>query len=113
MKLTEINLKRLIDYLTPFDWQRDCEIIPAYMPPFPRADTRPRCVIRWRGEDGSDTFLRHSAGPMQGHFWDNYGDDYNNPELAIMALYQAPPPSRVGRVIANHGKPSLPSDSRP
>ncbi len=104
MKLTDINLERLVDYLTPFDWQRDCEIIAGYMPPYLRADTRPRCVIRWCGEDGQETFLRHSHGPMQGHFWDVYGDDYQNIELAIVAIYQAPPPTRVGTVIANHGR---------
>lgn len=68
-------------------WRAEAEIIADYMPPYPRADTRPICVVRFR-----DSFLRHSKGPRQGHFWDMYGDDYLSPELALMALLEAPVP---------------------
>ncbi len=44
-------------------------------------------VVRW--------YLRHSKGPHQGHGWDIYGDDYQSPELALLALSQAPPPHYV------------------
>lgn len=71
-------------------WRREAEIIPAYMPPFPQPSTRPRCVVRWR-----HSFLRHSRGPLQHHSWDIYGDDYLTPELALLALSQAPPHPRL------------------
>lgn len=68
-------------------WRRRATIVPGYMPPHPDANTRPRCVVRCAGE-----FLRHSAGPCQGYFWDFYGDDFQTPELALAALLQAPVP---------------------
>ena len=68
-------------------WRQMATIVPDYMPPYPREDTRPKCVVRYK-----DSFLRHSSGPRQGHFWDCYGDDYITPELAFMALLEAPVP---------------------
>jgi hypothetical protein len=73
-------------------WRRDCEIIPDYMPPYPKPATGPRCVVRFIP---SGMFLRHSTGPQQGHFWDVYGDDYLRPSLALIAIAQAPPPHRL------------------
>lgn len=70
-------------------WRKFAEIIPKYMPPHPREDTRPRCVVRL-----GDSFLRHSAGPRQGYFWDMYGDDMRTPEMALLALLRAPIPPR-------------------
>lgn len=35
-------------------------------------------------------FLRYSCGPRQGFFWDIYGDDFQTPELALLAISQAP-----------------------
>lgn len=95
---------RLAAILTPFNWQRDCEIVPQYVPPFPRAGHQPTCVVRWKHSDGT-YYLRHSKGPLQGHGWDMYGDDYLNPELALIALSQAPPPPRFGLAIPNYGRP--------
>lgn len=66
-------------------WRRECIIVPTYMP---KNGARPRCVVRF----GEDWFLRYSAGPAQGHFWDMYGEDYLTPELAFVALINAPPP---------------------
>lgn len=45
------------------------------------------CVVQIR-----NSFLRYSKGPMQGYFWDVYGDDFLTPELAILSLMQAPIP---------------------
>jgi hypothetical protein len=66
-------------------WRNDAEIL---------QEDRRGCQIwvvrvdRW--------YLRYSAGPKQGHFWDAYGEDYLSPELALLALVQAPvPPSRL------------------
>lgn len=89
------NMDRLVQTLLDNDagcricWRNDCEIIPAYMPRFPDKATRPRVVVRYIPRD---SFLRHSAGPRQGHFWDCYGDDYLTPELALLALMEAPKP---------------------
>lgn len=72
-------------------WRKQAEIIPAYMPPFPSADTRPTCVVRL-----GSSFLRYSHGPRQGYFWDIYGDDLGTPADALWALIHAPiPPSLV------------------
>lgn len=68
-------------------WRMDCEIIPKYRPRNPVLNTR--CVILHRP---SGRYLRHSKGPRQGHIWDIYGDDYQCPEIALIALSMAPPP---------------------
>jgi|SRR5579859_4423315 len=71
-------------------WRAQAEIITDYMPPHPRPETRPTCVVRF-----GKSFLRHSCGPRQGHFWDIYGDDYQSPELALLALASAPVPTSI------------------
>lgn len=81
-----VNLERLARNLLQFTWQRECQIIPEYMPPFPRGD-QPRCVVQHR-----ERFLRYSRGPAQGYSWDCYGDDFLCPELALIAISQAPMP---------------------
>lgn len=76
-------------------WRKHATIIPQYMPPFPGKDTKPTCVVAWeKDHEVYRSFLRYSRGPSQGHLWDVYGDDYITPELAFIALLQAPiPPS--------------------
>lgn len=71
-------------------WRSQAEIIVGYMPPYPLPDTQPSCVVRFGG-----SFLRYSAGPRQGHFWDISGDDYQTPELALLALMEAPVPPGI------------------
>lgn len=76
-------------------WWSLADILPAYKAPHAQEGTRPKCVVRVRTTTGGalyTAYLRHSAGPRQGHFWDMYGDDYLSPELALMALLQAPTP---------------------
>lgn len=74
-------------------WRKHARIVRDYMPPFPRPGTRPICVVQFEG-----SFLRYSNGPRQGHFWDCYGDDYFRPEIALIALLQAPiPPFLIHR----------------
>lgn len=68
-------------------WRQSATIIPAYMPPYPGKDTKPKCVVAY-----GESFLRYSHGPRQGHFWDVYGEDYLTPELALIALLEAPIP---------------------
>lgn len=84
-------------------WWRLAEIVPDYMPPFPGPETLPMCVVRV-----GESFLRYSKGPRQGYFWDIYGDDFMTPELALMALAQAPvPPSLLGRFARIMGRGSV------
>lgn len=66
-------------------WRRHAEIVPGYV----AAEHPPRtmCIVRVGRE-----FLRYGTGPIQGYFWDAYGDDFKRPEYALLALLQAPPP---------------------
>lgn len=47
--------EKLLTNLFDYSWQWECEIIPAYMPPFPRKDTEPKCVIKWQSHLPSPT----------------------------------------------------------
>ncbi len=86
-----VRLPALLVALLHYRWQRECEILPAYLPPFPTPTTRPECVIRYRP---TGRFLRYSQGPRAGLFWDIYGDDFISPELALVMLAtQAPSPT--------------------
>lgn len=70
------------------DWRtRNAEIIPNYMPPYPRKDTQPSVVVKC-----GEWFLRYSAGPCTGTFWDVYGDDFTTPSYAFKALLESQPP---------------------
>jgi hypothetical protein len=70
------------------NWRLNAEIIVGYRLPHAKPDDATLgCVVRY-----GESFLRHSAGPLQGHFWDCYGDDYLRPGLALRALMQAQPP---------------------
>lgn len=93
------DLDKLVHSLCSETWMRHCRVIPNYMPPYPNEHTRPTVVVQWRNpEDESKTqFLRHSAGPLQGTFWDMYGDDFHSPELAIVMLSRSHPPRGAGR----------------
>jgi hypothetical protein len=76
-------------------WRRDVEIIPAYVPPYPRPGDKPTCVVHYK-----DAFLRYSCGPAQGFFWDCYGDDFLNVALALRAILECPiPPERGGEAF--------------
>ncbi len=94
----EVDSEQLIKYLLNQPWHKKCEIIPDYMPPNPSEDTRPSVQIKYN--DGSEypPFLRYSHGPRQGYFWDIYGEDFHNVELAIIALSKAPAPIDVGPI---------------
>lgn len=92
-----ISLEKLLDAMLSTShgnvnqWMQLVEIIPDYMPPYPRPETKPTCVVRFR-----DSFLRYSKGVRQGYFWDGCGDDMLSPEWALLAVLQAPvPPSAL------------------
>jgi hypothetical protein len=89
------------------DWRSRCVIIPNYMPPYPRPDTRPTIQVSY-GEDDRQAhtpFLR--VAPKEGgffgppgissgnYFWDVYGTEFASIEEAQAAIAAAPPPSRV------------------
>jgi len=87
--LPDFDAARLVGLLLDQFWHYECEIIPDYMPPYPRRDTVPSCVLR---HPKTDSFLCYSRGPQQGFYWDVGGDDLHTVELAILALAQAPTP---------------------
>lgn len=97
MQLPEINVEILLKLLLNQYWHQECKIIPDYMPPYPRKDTRPKVVVMFPNEHG-DTFLRYSCGPAQGFFWDVYGDNMQSVELAVFALSKAPIPLNYRRL---------------
>jgi hypothetical protein len=68
-------------------WRILAEIVPEYMPPFPRPETRPICVVRI-----GNSFLR---GGGRDFFWDMYGDNFRSPEQALLALVRAPIPPHL------------------
>jgi len=78
------------------EWRRHATIVVNYKPPHAAPEDPGKCVVLFDcHRDGKPyrVFLRHSKGPRQGHDWDSYGDDYQTPELALMALLQAPVPA--------------------
>lgn len=100
MKISDlpIDAKKLTSLLLEEKWHENCEIIPDYMPKYPREETRPSVQVRYN--DGSEypPLLRYSKGPKQGFFWDLYGEDMQTVELAILALSKAPTPRYVGPI---------------
>lgn len=100
----QFDAGKLICLLLTQHWMHECEIDPKYMPPYPSKDTKPTCQVHYRYKDGKTTGLRYSHGPLQGYFWDIYGDDMHSPELALVAISQAPPPPRIDLVIPTHGR---------
>ena len=102
------DMSKLITKLLGYRWQHECEIIPDYMPPYPDDRTQPSCVVAYTNPKGDQSFLRYSGGPGTGTFWDIYGDDFHNPELALVALSLSAPPPRVKSVIPTHGSEYAP-----
>ncbi len=96
--MNNINAKKLLKYLLDQPWHKNCEIIPDYMPKYPGKDTKPKVVIRYNDRTEHPPYLRYSAGPMQGFFWDIYGDNFLEIELAVIALSKAPAPVNVGPI---------------
>ena len=90
--------QRLTALLLAQPWHERCEIIPNYIPPYPREDTRPSVRVRYNDGSEHPPFLRYSRGPRQGFFWDIYGEDMQSIELAVLALHQAPAPRDVGPI---------------
>jgi hypothetical protein len=81
-----IDVGRLVRRLLPFRWQRECVILDGRKP-----DSSVCAVLVKHIPTG--LFLRCSQGPQQGYFWDGYGDHLLDPELALVAISQAPDPS--------------------
>ena len=71
----------------PRDWRYQAEIITDSMPQFPVEDTKPIMAVKY-----GEAYLRYSAGPHQGFFWDDYPDDLMTFGLAFKALLEAPTP---------------------
>jgi hypothetical protein len=100
MNISELSVdaSKLILLILDESWHEKCEIIPDYMPKYPREETLPTVQVRYN--DGSEypPMLRYSKGPKQGFFWDIYGEDMQTVELAILALSKAPTPHYVGPI---------------
>jgi hypothetical protein len=99
----QFDMVRLLASLLTDHWMHECEILPAYLPANADEGDRPECRVRYVREDGHVYFLRYSKGPLQGYFWDLYGEDMNEPELAVVAISRSPAPPGVS-VIPTHGR---------
>ncbi len=67
-------------------WKKDCEFVTQ------ERNGKPILVVF---HPPTKRYLRHSKGPVQGHAWDMYGDDYMKPAWALLALSQAPAPGML------------------
>lgn len=94
LDLDQINGKRLAAYLLDTSdrpgnwWRREVDVV--------HRDGR---VLIFHPPSG--LYLRHSKGPRH-HGWDSYGDDYQNLELAIIAISEAPAPTANGPSLASN-----------
>jgi len=88
-------------------WHARVEIIPDWMPNFPRDNTKPKLVVRY-----GESYLRHSAGPKQGFFWDIYPDALHSEELAIIAVSECPTPSLRNLMLVEGVNPKDPKHGR-
>lgn len=98
----QFHMPKLLALLLTQHWMHECQIIPDYMPQFPREDTKPTCQVCFTNDGGTQWFIRYSNGPLQGYFWDIYGDDLHSPEMALIAISKsiAPPGAKT---VPTHG----------
>ncbi len=104
------DLLKLVEHLLSEPWHARCEIIPAYMPPFPQKETRPTVQIRFNSGSDYPPFLRYSRGPLQCYFWDVYGEDFHSIEVALVALSRAPAPRSVDPITFRIPMPKASKD---
>lgn len=97
MDIPDFKIENLLDLLFTQKWQKECVIIPDYMPQYTTKKTKPTVVVKYPNKY-EDVFLRYSVGPQQCYFWDTYGDNFVTVELAIMALHQAPVPLNYSKL---------------
>ena len=88
----------MLHYLLDQPWHEKCEVIPNHVPRHAPEGAKPMVVVRYNDGTAHPPYLRYSAGPKQGFFWDVYGADFHNTELAVIALSHAPAPVKVGPV---------------
>lgn len=101
-KPEQFDMDKLVRLLLTQHWMHECRIVVDYMPPNPRPETRPSCQVHVTNDNGHEWRLRYSNGPLQGYFWDSYGEDFHSPELALIAISQSPAPPGV-KVFQTHG----------
>lgn len=118
-----IDPKKLIEALlyTSYgnvnQWINLVEIVPDYMPPFPRDDA-PKIVVRCLVNPDEPApgpgirtsrhaYLRtsgHAGWRCGGYFWDGYGDGFLSVEYALLAVVHAPVPPDLLKPVC-WGKP--------
>lgn len=114
-KLLDVLLDHL--YGNVNKWMDLVEIIPDYIPPFPRDDTRPTIKVRCLTHEDQPvpgpgvvtsrhSYLRNSICGWQygGYFWDGYGTAWTSVEHALMAVLHAPVPPGLLKAICWGGK---------
>lgn len=80
--MEEATVAVFVDLLLNQNWHRECV--------FEKKDDG-QILVKYPNEH-HDCYLRYSRGPLQGFFWDVYGEDMQEIELAIIALSKAPVP---------------------
>ena len=98
----QINVEALLELVMTRPWHSSCEIIQNYQP---GEKAEPKTVIRYndgtehppflRNMPAGGTFMSSSSRVENELFWDVYGDDFQSPERALLALLQSPQPVDV------------------
>lgn len=92
------DLNNLISNLLIHKWQWHCVIAKTNFSGEGSFDkTLLRCRVSYTSSDSIVKYLNYSRGPWGLFLWDNIGDDFLDPEIALLAISKCPPPPNVER----------------
>lgn len=91
------DLNNLVSNLIIHRWQRHCVISKTKLTGNGFGTIPLKLIVSYTSNDGTVNYLRYSTGPSTWFFWDVYGDDFLNPEIALLAISKCPPPPNVER----------------
>lgn len=104
----QFDLRKLVNLMLRDHWMHECTFEPYRVREGIGANSKlidvpNEWVVCYTYDNGETTYLRWSHGPLQGYFWDMYGDAFHSKEVALVAISMAPAPTRVHAVIPTHG----------
>ncbi len=92
MKTIEVDASKMVALLLDQPWHSECDIVK-------KDGKRDGVFVVHKKDSEYPAYLRFSCGPSQGYFWDIYGDNMIDTELAVLALSKAPYPRNVAPVV--------------